>query len=240
MNAAAVRRDRLFRRDRRSGLQADLSGAAGAGARRGAERARSSASPRPAGGSTSCKRARQGQPAASRRLRRSRLRSSCWSCCAMSTATTTIRRLSRPAASSSARRSGRCTIWRCRRACSASSSPALAKSGCTENARLVIEKPFGHNRASARALNRTLLEHFPGGEHLPHRPLPRQGAGAEHRLYALRQLDVRADLESPACPQHPDHHGREFRRRGSRPLLRRDRRDPRRGAEPHAAGAGAT
>ncbi len=32
----------------------------------------------------------------------------------------------------------------------------LGTSGCAKNARLVIEKPFGHNLASARALNRTL------------------------------------------------------------------------------------
>jgi glucose-6-phosphate 1-dehydrogenase len=38
---------------------------------------------------------------------------------------------------------------------------ALAQSGLNVDARLVVEKPFGHDRASARALNRTLLEHFP-------------------------------------------------------------------------------
>ncbi len=32
----------------------------------------------------------------------------------------------------------------------------LGSSGCAKNARLVIEKPFGRNRASARALNQTL------------------------------------------------------------------------------------
>jgi len=38
---------------------------------------------------------------------------------------------------------------------------ALAQSGLNVDARLVVEKPFGHDRESARALNRTLLEHFP-------------------------------------------------------------------------------
>jgi glucose-6-phosphate 1-dehydrogenase len=37
----------------------------------------------------------------------------------------------------------------------------LAKSGCGENARLVIEKPFGHNLETARQLNRTLEQYFP-------------------------------------------------------------------------------
>ncbi len=36
----------------------------------------------------------------------------------------------------------------------------LAKSGCAENARVIIEKPFGHDRASARELNRVLLGTF--------------------------------------------------------------------------------
>ncbi len=38
---------------------------------------------------------------------------------------------------------------------------ALARAGLNENARLVVEKPFGHDRELARALNQTLLEHFP-------------------------------------------------------------------------------
>src|SRR6202167_2023438 len=38
---------------------------------------------------------------------------------------------------------------------------ALAQSGLNVNARLVVEKPFGRDRESAKALNRTLLEHFP-------------------------------------------------------------------------------
>jgi glucose-6-phosphate 1-dehydrogenase len=38
---------------------------------------------------------------------------------------------------------------------------ALAAAGLSRNARLVVEKPFGRDRASAQALNRTLHEHFP-------------------------------------------------------------------------------
>jgi glucose-6-phosphate 1-dehydrogenase len=38
---------------------------------------------------------------------------------------------------------------------------ALAASGLNVNARLIVEKPFGRDRESARALNRTLHEHFP-------------------------------------------------------------------------------
>ncbi len=37
----------------------------------------------------------------------------------------------------------------------------LAKAGAAENARVVIEKPFGHDLASARELNATLTQYFP-------------------------------------------------------------------------------
>jgi glucose-6-phosphate 1-dehydrogenase len=37
----------------------------------------------------------------------------------------------------------------------------LANSGCSANARIIIEKPFGRDLASAKALNKTLLKHFP-------------------------------------------------------------------------------
>jgi glucose-6-phosphate 1-dehydrogenase len=38
---------------------------------------------------------------------------------------------------------------------------ALARSGCAENGKLVIEKPFGHNRETARTLSRLLAKFFP-------------------------------------------------------------------------------
>jgi glucose-6-phosphate 1-dehydrogenase len=37
----------------------------------------------------------------------------------------------------------------------------LAKSGCGDNARIVVEKPFGHDLASAQELNRILHQYFP-------------------------------------------------------------------------------
>jgi glucose-6-phosphate 1-dehydrogenase len=36
----------------------------------------------------------------------------------------------------------------------------LAKSGCINDARVVVEKPFGRDLASAQELNRTLHAHF--------------------------------------------------------------------------------
>ena len=37
----------------------------------------------------------------------------------------------------------------------------LGKSGCAQGARVIVEKPFGHDLASARKLNRVLLDNFP-------------------------------------------------------------------------------
>jgi glucose-6-phosphate 1-dehydrogenase len=37
----------------------------------------------------------------------------------------------------------------------------IAESGCRKNARVVVEKPFGRDLASAQALNRTLHQYFP-------------------------------------------------------------------------------
>jgi glucose-6-phosphate 1-dehydrogenase len=37
----------------------------------------------------------------------------------------------------------------------------LAKSGCAKDARVIVEKPFGRNLASAQSLNRTLHQFFP-------------------------------------------------------------------------------
>src|SRR5689334_17441070 len=36
----------------------------------------------------------------------------------------------------------------------------LANSGCADNARIVVEKPFGHNLPTAEQLNRTLHKYF--------------------------------------------------------------------------------
>ena len=40
-------------------------------------------------------------------------------------------------------------------------SESLANAGCTTNARVVVEKPFGHDLETARALNQTLHQYFP-------------------------------------------------------------------------------
>ena len=121
-------------------------------------------------------------------------------------------------------------FWRRRRRARPSGAQRRRPAGRRKAVRARPEFGAGSQQDFARTL--------PRGGDFPHRSLSGQGAGAEHCLYAFCQSDVRADLEPPFRAQHPDHHGGGFRRRGSRKLLRRDRRYPRRGAEPHAAGAG--
>jgi glucose-6-phosphate 1-dehydrogenase len=62
--------------------------------------------------------------------------------------------------------------------------------------RIIIEKPFGTDLASAQALNQKLLSLLKEDQSLPHRSLPRQRNRPEHSGIAFRQRLVRADLES--------------------------------------------
>ena len=81
-------------------------------------------------------------------------------CCATWTAITRIRPRSRPCARNSARPSTRPTTSPSRPCCSATVVEQLGKSGCAQGARVIVEKPFGRDLASARALNRILLGNF--------------------------------------------------------------------------------
>ena len=80
------------------------------------------------------------------------------------------------------------------------------------DARVVVEKPFGRDLASARELEPHPAPALPRGGDLPHRPLPRQGAGPEPALLPLRQHLPGADLEPELRRERADHHGRELRR----------------------------
>ena len=64
----------------------------------------------------------------------------------------------------------------------------LGKSGCAEGARMIVEKPFGHDLQSAKALNAILLERVRRKLDLPDRPLPGEAARPEHPLLPVRQL----------------------------------------------------
>ena len=95
--------------------------------------------------------------------------------------------------------------------------PAAARPA---GARIVIEKPFGHDLASARALNddgHARLRRVAG---LPHRPLPGQGHRPQPAGVPLRQRHLRAALEPALRRPRADHRGRGPRRRGPRRVLR--------------------
>ena len=113
----------------------------------------------------------------------------------------------------------------------------LSEAGLTKNARVVVEKPFGHDLESARALAADIhqyidesqlyrIDHFLGK------------MGLEEFLYLrfansmLEPVWNRNHVASVA-----DHDGRELRRRGSRPLLRPRRRAARRRRQPPDAAA---
>ena len=109
--------------------------------------------------------------------------------------------------------------------------PALAPGGHREAVRPRPEERPGAERHPVRGL--------PARVGVPHRPLPGQGNRPEHPGAALRQRDVRADLEPRVRGPRPDHDGRGHRHRRPGRLLRRDRRRPRRDPEPPAPAAGA-
>ena len=84
----------------------------------------------------------------------------------------------------------------------------LAGAGLTDSARVVVEKPFGHDVASAAALDEEVhqyldesqlyrIDHFLGQDGPRRDPLP-----------AVREHDVRADLEPQLRRLGPDHDGR--------------------------------
>ena len=116
----------------------------------------------------------------------------------------------------------------------------LAEAGLTKNGRVVVEKPFGHDLASARALSAEIREHMRGVPAVSHRPFPGQDGHRRAALPALWQHDDRADLEPQPHRLHADHDGRGLRRRGPRALLRSRGRAARCGRQPPDAGRGAS
>ena len=229
------RRPGLFRRDRRPGLQEGLPrhpelDPARAPGRTGHRGGQGGLGP----GAVSSSGSRQ--PGQARRRRRGRFQQACSSCSATSTAITTIRRPSNNCARPWAARIARLHYLAIPPSLFGVVAEHLAQSGCADDARVVIEKPFGRDLESARELNRILARDVRRIAHLPDRPLPGQGAGPQHPVLPVRQPVPRADLEPQLHRERPDHDGRELRRPGARRILRRGRRDPRRGPEPHAPG----
>ena len=233
-----VRRLGVLRRDRRPGLQEDLPRAAGDGQARpprraGHRRGQGRLGPRPA--------SRRGRATASNSTAAS-IRGGVRQ--AVRPAPLRRRRLQgpgdlpgppqgarrRPASGALPGHPARC--------CSGWSWSSSAKSGCARapasSSRSRSAATWTRRRRSTRSCSSNFdetaifrIDHYLG-----------KTAGAEPALLPLRQLVPGADLEPPARRERADHDGGELRRPGPRRLLRRDRRDPRRGPEPPVPGPG--
>ena len=107
----------------------------------------------------------------------------------------------------------------------------LAEAGLVDQCRIIMEKPFGTDLASAVVAQRPAARGLRRGPDLPDRPLPRQGGGAEHPGLPLRQRPVRADLEPELHRPRADRRARDAGPRPARRVLRGDRRVPRHGGD---------
>ena len=101
----------------------------------------------------------------------------------------------------------------------------LAASGLSRSSegawrRVIIEKPFGHDLASAKELDSVVSEVFDPSS-VFRIDTTSQGNRAEPAGPAFRQRHVRADLERQLCGPRADHDGRGHRHRRPRRLLRR-------------------
>jgi hypothetical protein len=104
-----------------------------------------------------------------------------------------------------------CTIWPRRLIFMVPACDHLAAAGMSAEIsgqrRIVIEKPFGRDLASARELNQPGPCRVRRASGLSHRSLPGQGDGPEHHLSAVCQHPFRAGLEPAVRGQCPDHGG---------------------------------
>ena len=197
MSEPSLRRARVLRRDRRSCLQEDLSVAAGDGQARSARRAGHRRRQGAAGDSISCRRERAtasrstaafdaaafeklcgllryvdgdyATPRPSQALRKE-----------LGSGTRPAHYLAIPP--SSVRHSRR-----------AAGATRVARRRRARHRREAVRPRPG---LGAGAQRRSCCETFDEQRHLPHRPLPRQGAGAQHAVLPFRQRLPGADLES--------------------------------------------
>ncbi len=111
----------------------------------------------------------------------------------------------------------------------------LADTGLSKQARVVVEKPFGRDLASARALNETILGVFP--ETSVFRIDHYLGKEAVQNILYFRFANAFLEpiSEPPLRRERADHDGRVVRREGARQVLRRDGGHPRRHPEPPPA-----
>ena len=86
--------------------------------------------------------------------------------------------------------------------------------------RLIVREAVRPRSGVGAGAERAAAPLVHGGRDLPHRPLSRQGDGAEHAGTAVRERDLRADLEPAVHRPRADHGGRVDGDRGPRRLLR--------------------
>ncbi|GIW83257.1 MAG: hypothetical protein KatS3mg105_5064 [Gemmatales bacterium] len=88
----------------------------------------------------------------------------------------------------------------------------LGESGCARDGRVIVEKPFGTDLASAVELNRILHAQFPEERIFRIDHFLGKKTGQQSDLLSLYQLVSRAGVESPVRGKRADHHGGRFRR----------------------------
>ena len=97
-------------------------------------------------------------------------------------------------------------------------SEGLAAAGCAKDARVVVEKPFGRDLASAQELNHTLHRFFP--EPAIFRIDHYLGKEAVLNLFYFRFANsYRGQLGQRTPGEHPDHDGGDVRHGGPRQVL---------------------
>ena len=199
---------------------------------------RSSAWPRPAGTSTS---SRRGPATASRSTAASTRRPSKSLCGLLRYVDGDYSdpgHLPGASARNSATPSGRPTTWRSRQCCFGTVVEQLVQVGLRQGWPRHRREAVRPRPGLGAGPQPDPAQHFRRVVDLPHRPLPRQSAGAEPALLPFRQRVPGADLEPQLRRERADHDGRGFRRPGPRRVLRGGRRHPRRGPEPSVPGAG--
>ena len=91
----------------------------------------------------------------------------------------------------------------------------LAGAGCAKDARVVVEKPFGRDLASAQELNRTLHRFFPESAIFRIDHYLGKESVLNLDLFPFRQPADRGRLEQRPPGEHPDHDGRAIRGGGA-------------------------
>ena len=83
----------------------------------------------------------------------------------------------------------------------------LRDANCTTHARVIVEKPFGHDSRVGPGPEPDPAQRLRRRLHLPHRPLPRQGSRSEPALLPVRELVPGTALEPELRGERANHAG---------------------------------